>query len=261
MATLAAREKGGTARLLRWTLLLALLLALAALVLLASGPLGWRFGLWHYRVAFQNLMPWAAYCGLAAMAVAAVAVAAIGLAVGWRGVRARHIAIGAIAFLLGAAVASVPWGYDRMRGMVPNDITTDLDNPPVYVAVLPLRKAANASNAGDYNPAKAEQQRRNYPDISPATVDLPRDQAFERAVATVQRLGWTMIAMDPGAGRVEASERSRWFGFTDDVVIRVTPAASGSRVDIRSSSRLGTGDFGVNAKRVRAYLAALSGKS
>ena len=70
-------------------------------------------------------------------------------------------------------------------------------------------------------------------------------------------MGWTIVAADDTAGRIEASDRSRWFGFTDDIVIRITPSGSGSRVDVRSSSRLGRSDFGVNAARVRAYLAAL----
>jgi len=70
-------------------------------------------------------------------------------------------------------------------------------------------------------------------------------------------MGWTIVAADEAAGRIEASERSRWFGFTDDIIVRVTASGSGSRVDVRSSSRLGRSDFGVNAARVRAYLAEL----
>jgi uncharacterized protein (DUF1499 family) len=70
-------------------------------------------------------------------------------------------------------------------------------------------------------------------------------------------MGWTIVAADGAAGRIEASDRSRWFGFTDDIVIRVAATDSGSRIDLRSSSRLGRSDFGVNAARIRAYLSAL----
>jgi uncharacterized protein (DUF1499 family) len=70
-------------------------------------------------------------------------------------------------------------------------------------------------------------------------------------------MGWTIAASDTEAGRIEASERSRWFGFTDDVAIRVSAAGNGSRIDVRSLSRFGRNGFGVNAARVRAYLAAL----
>jgi uncharacterized protein (DUF1499 family) len=68
---------------------------------------------------------------------------------------------------------------------------------------------------------------------------------------------WNVTASDPASGRIEASQASFWFGFVDDIVIRVTAAGEGSRIDIRSVSRQGKGDLGVNADRVRAYLAAL----
>src|SRR5207237_1340516 len=126
--------------LLLW---LAGLLALAAVVLLAIGPLGWRLGWWHFRFAFLSLMPWAAYCGLAAMAIAVLA-----LIFGWRGFAARHVAVALIAFVVGGAIAYVPWHYDQMRGTVPpiHDITTDPDNPPAFVA------AAASGKAGDLTP-------------------------------------------------------------------------------------------------------------
>jgi uncharacterized protein (DUF1499 family) len=240
-------------RWLRLAPLVALLLAIAAAALLALGPLGWRVGWWHFRFAFFSLMPWAAYCGLAAMAIAVVA-----LLFGRRSIAGRQIAIGVIAFLIGAAIAYVPWQYSEMRGMVPNDITTDLQNPPPYVVVLALRKAANAPNTGEYKGAKtAEQQQRSYPDIAPAMLALPPAEAFVRALETARQMGWTIVETDPGAGRIEASDRTRWFGFTDDVVVRVAEADAGSRIDVRSSSRIGTGDFGTNAARVRRYIAAL----
>ncbi len=240
-------------RWLRLAPLVALLLAIAAAALLALGPLGWRFGWWHFRFAFFSLMPWAAYCGLAAMAIAVLA-----LLFGRRSIAGRQIAIGVLAFLIGAGIAYVPWQYSEMRGMVPNDITTDLQNPPPYVAVLALRRAANSANTGEYKGAKtAEQQQRSYPDIAPVALALPPADAFARALATARQLGWTIVETDPGAGRIEASDRTRWFGFTDDIVVRVAAAEGGSRIDVRSSSRIGTGDFGTNAARVRAYLKAL----
>jgi len=254
--TTTAGPAGPTEGWRRWVglaPLAALLLAIAAGALLALGPLGWRAGWWHFRFAFFSLMPWAAYCGLAAMAIAVLA-----LLLGRRSIAGRQIAIGVVAFLIGASIAYVPWEYSEMRGMVPNDITTDLQNPPPYVAVLALRKAANSANTGEYKGAKiAEQQRRSYPEIAPVTLALPPVEALARALDTVRRMGWTMVETDPGAGRIEASDRTRWFGFIDDIVIRVAAADGGSRIDVRSSSRIGTGDFGTNAARVRRYLAAL----
>jgi uncharacterized protein (DUF1499 family) len=240
---------GGWRDRLPW---LAAALALIGLILLAVGPLGWRFGWWHFRTAFFYLMPSAAYCGLAAMAIAALALV-LGRGVG------RRIAIGIIAFVVGAGIAYVPWQFERLRGIVPpiHDVTTDPDNPPAFVAAAALRKAQNL-NTTDYEGAKlAEQQRKAYPELAPVTLNLPPQQAFERALATAQRLGWKITETDAAAGRIEATETSRWFRFVDDIVIRVAPTDSGSRIDLRSSSRVGRSDFGVNAARIRRFTEAV----
>ena len=252
--TLASTASGAGRSPLRHLPVLAGVLAAAAVVLLALGPIGWRAGWWHFRVAFLTLMPWAGYCGIAALAVAALALLVAPSRIEWRGV-----AVAAAAFVVGLLISYVPWHYDRMRTAVPpiHDITTDPDNPPGFAAVMAAR-TADGGNPTTYEGAKiAEQQRQAYPDIAPLSLALSPHAAFNRALDAAQRMGWTIVAADDAAGRIEASDKSRWFGFTDDIVIRVSPAGSGSRVDVRSSSRLGRSDFGVNASRVRNYLAAL----
>jgi uncharacterized protein (DUF1499 family) len=252
--TLASTASGAGRSPLRHLPVLAAALAVIAVVLLALGPIGWRAGWWHFRFAFQTLMPWAGYFGIAALAVAALALLFGRSRIEWRGV-----AVAAVAFAVGLVIAYVPWHYDRMRTAVPpiHDITTDLVNPPAFTAVVAAR-TADGGNPVTYEGAKiAEQQRQAYPDIAPLSLPLPRDVAFNRAQDAAQRMGWAIVAADDSAGRIEASDRSRWFGFTDDIVIRITPSGSGSRVDVRSSSRLGRSDFGVNAARIRAYFAAL----
>ena len=239
---------------LRHLPVLAAALAAAAVVLLALGPIGWRAGWWHFRFAFQTLMPWAAYCGIAALVVSALALLLGRSRIEWRGV-----AVAAVAFALGLLIAYVPWHYDRMRQTVPpiHDITTDPDNPPAFAAVV-VARTADGGNPVAYEGAKiAELQRQAYPDIAPLSLALPHGVAFNQALDAAQRMGWTIVVADDTAGHIEASDRSRWFGFTDDIVVRITPEGSGSRVDVRSSSRLGRSDFGVNAARIRAYLAAL----
>src|SRR5439155_14479453 len=217
---------------------------------LVAGPLGWRAGWWHFRTAFTYLMPYAAYCGLAAVALAILALV----------VARRQIAVAAVALILGAVVAYVPCSYGQMRGTTPpiHDITTDPQNPPEFKAVLPLRQAEEGANPVAYEGDKiTEQQKKAYPDIAPVTLAVPPKEAFERALKAAEAKGWTIVATDPAAGRIEGYQRSRWFGFTDDVVVRITAADGGSRVDARSVSRWGRNDFGVNAARVRGFLAAL----
>ena len=233
---------------------LALALAGIAVVLLALGPIGWRLGWWHFRFSLLTLMPWAAYVGLAAVIVSAVA-----LVIGLSRLDGRGIALALVALIGGGLIAYVPWHYVQLRQTLPpiHDITTDPDNPPTFVTVVPLRQG-DGINSVAYDGAKiAEEQRRAYPDVSPLIVGLQADAAFARALETAQQMGWSIVASDKSAGRIEASQRSRWMGFTDDIVVRVAPANSGSRIDLRSSSRYGRSDFGVNAERVRDYLTAL----
>src|SRR6516164_1961938 len=233
---------------------LALALAGIAVVLLALGPIGWRLGWWHFRFSLLTLMPWAAYVGLAAVIVSALA-----LVIGLSRLAGRGIALALVALIGGGLIAYVPWHYDQLRQTLPpiHDITTDPDNPPTFVAVVPLRQGEGINSVA-YEGAKiADQQRRAYPEILPLTVGLQPDAAFARALETAQRMGWTIVASDKSAGRIEASQRSRWMGFTDDIVVRVALANSGSRIDLRSSSRYGRSDFGVNAERIRDYLTAL----
>jgi uncharacterized protein (DUF1499 family) len=124
--------------------------------------------------------------------------------------------------------------------------------------VVPLRGAD--SNPVQYAGAEfAEQQRTAYPDIRPLLLDLSRDRAFQLALDAAQAKGWTLVDADPATGRIEATDRTFWFGFQDDIVIRITPVdANRSVIDVRSSSRVGGGDMGANARRVRDFLATLS---
>jgi uncharacterized protein (DUF1499 family) len=232
-------------------------LAILALLALATGPLGWRLGWWHFRFAFAWLMPWAAYAAIAA-AVASI----VALALGWSHLGSRGIALAAIGIVLGAVVAYMPWQYNRLRGIVPpiHDITTDTENPPAFVAALKLRPPD--ANTTKYEGAQlAAKQQAAYPDIAPVKVSLAPAEAFKRALDTAKTMpGWTVVDADPASGRIEANETSRWFRFTDDVVIRVAVDGAGSRIDVRSVSRVGRSDFGVNAGRIRAYTAAFNGR-
>jgi uncharacterized protein (DUF1499 family) len=231
-------------------------LAILALIVLALGPLGWRLGWWHYRFAFASLMPWAAYGALAAVAVSILA-----LVFGWSHLGGRGIALAAIGVIVGALVAYMPWQYNRLRGIVPpiHDITTDTDNPPAFVAALKFRPAGSNTVAYE-GPALAGKQHAAYPDIAPVKMSVAPADAFKRALDTAKAMpGWTVVDADPASGRIEANETSRWFRFTDDVVIRVAADGAGSRIDVRSVSRVGRSDFGVNAGRIRAYTAALNG--
>jgi uncharacterized protein (DUF1499 family) len=228
--------------------LAALALALIAVLLLfLSGP-GTRFGMWDFRMGFQ-LLRWGAYAGVAA---AVLALAALALS------RGRGRVIAAVALLLGALAWFLPWNLRRGAGEYPpiHDITTDTRNPPVFVAVAPLREGA--ANPMEYEgDSIAAQQTEAYPDIRPLMMAMPVDSAFSLAVRAVREMGWELVDQNRRDGRIEATATTPWFGFKDDVVIRITSASGISRVDVRSVSRVGRGDVGANAKRIRAFVQRL----
>jgi uncharacterized protein (DUF1499 family) len=235
--------------------LLSLCLAVVALLLLAIAPLGWRARWWHFRFAFAWLMTSSGFA-----AAAAVIVSLLVLVFGGSHLEAGSLAMAAAALVVGAVLVYVPWQYNRLRNTVPriHDITTDVENPPEFAAVLPARAAENAATAHYEGAELAKLQKAAYPDVAPLELALSQANAFDRSLAAARSMpGWSIVAADPATGRIEASQTSRWFGFTDDIVIRVSAHGSASRVDMRSLSRQGRSDFGVNAARIRAYMSAL----
>ncbi len=227
---------------------------LVGIVLVLLSGLGPRLGLLG---PFQSMLAYT--LGSLALIVALVC-GAIGL------LRSRGEAGGAsrpgtwLALVAGLVVTAVNVNVIRgAGGAAPiHDISTDLDDPPAFVAVVPLRAADGAQNPPAYAGAEtAAAQRQTYPDIQPLLTNEPADKVFSAARDAVAQMGWTLVEASVGDGRIEATATTPWVGFRDDVVIRVASIDGQTRVDVRSKSRVGRGDMGANAKRVRAYLAAL----
>jgi uncharacterized protein (DUF1499 family) len=164
-----------------------------------------------------------------------------------------------IAAIVGGLGFLVPYSYIRSaQGLPPiHDITTDTENPPLFVAVLPLR--AGARNPPEYlGEQVATRQREGYPDLKPVSLAQPPAAVHEKALAAVKSLGWELVASEPSEGRIEATETTFWYGFKDDVVIRLQPQGDGTLMDVRSKSRVGGGDVGANAARIRKFIALVS---
>jgi hypothetical protein len=234
--------------------LLGVVVALASALALVLAPLGYRAGLVSLRTALLEVPRiYVFYAGIAGAAISLVALVLTGASKrrGWA-------AVAILGIILGAGSVYVPWKFAQMgRGVPPvNDITTDTANPPPFEAVMPLRQAANAEPV-IYSPEFPALQQQAYPDIKAQYLTVPVDRAFSFALEAVHKMGWTIVAADGERGRIEATDTTFWYGFTDDIVVRVSAEGDLSRIDIRSKSRIGRGDFGTNARRVRAYLAAV----
>jgi uncharacterized protein (DUF1499 family) len=136
------------------------------------------------------------------------------------------------------------------------DVTTDPVNPPRFDVLGRLRPRGRTDYPG---PAVAALQRAAYPDVAPLDLDVPPKVAYDAALALVTKRKWyigdarapTLARRD---GVIEAVARTPIMGFRDDVVIRLTPMGQGTRVDMRSASRVGAHDFGANASRIRSML-------
>lgn len=226
------------------------LLIVGAALLVGAGPLGYRVGWLSMATAVGPVFDWAAR-----LAGVGVVLALLGLLVTFRRRRDARHGIGR-AILTMAVGGAVLWVTGRLPLTAPppalTDVSTDTNNPPAYVTVAQIRGDESGAMLAYPGEPHAAHQRAVYPDIQPLQLTMSTDEAFRRALSAVRDLGWTLVSADGGLGRIEASATTRLFGTVDDVVVRISPEGSGSRVDARSTSRQPGGTMA--ATHVRALL-------
>ena len=227
-----------------------LVVAHLSLVLLVIGYISVSSALMALDAGFRIFL-----AGIA-LGLIALAVSLIGL------LRTRHMpgrnrAWGGVIISLIILVPMAP--HIKAAFSVPgiHDITTDTDNPPAFVDILPLR--ADAPNGSDYGgETVAAAQKAAYPGLAPLKLSVAPAEAFARAQNLVEARGWVLVTANPDDGRIEATTESKFMHFKDDMVIRITADGEGSRIDMRSVSRFGKSDLGVNAQRITGFLKDLS---
>jgi uncharacterized protein (DUF1499 family) len=228
----------------------------------------------------SRLAAWAGRCAFFALAVAALSViilrsglleivpalatfaaalvlAALAVLLGfaafiviWRqGLRGLGSAIAGIMFGTMLLVYPAYLGYRASKLPMINDVTTDPVNPPRFDVLARQRPRGHVDYPGTVT---AERQRTAYPDVVPLQEDVPPKTAYDIALAVTTKRKWQVA--DARDGVIEATARTAIMGFRDDIVIRVSPLGNGTRVDVRSASRVGLHDFGANASRVRTLL-------
>lgn len=245
--------KTARASSISWVVIVGAGLWVAAALTLLAAPFGYRMGVVPLRTALLTLLRWGGYAGAAA---AGVSLTGLILTLMRPREARRGLSLALIGVLVGAVLFAIPARF-RLGPPVPpiHDITTDTQDPPQFVAVVALNTPDRTVYEGK---TIAVQQREAYPDLQPVILEMPAGAAFERALATVHEMGWDLVEANAAEGRIEATDTTFWFRFKDDVIIRVRPADGGSRVDVRSLSRVGGGDAGTNARRIRAYLSSLT---
>ncbi|TLF53029.1 DUF1499 domain-containing protein [Halomonas urmiana] len=229
-----------------------ILAGLAALSMAGAGP-AYRLEMLSLGEAFSLLR----YGALVALGAAGLGAVSLLIAAFTR--RALPALLAALVILAGLALVAVPWQQLQQARSVPpiHDITTDLEDPPAFEALVEAREVA--PNAVAYpGEATAKQQREGYPGLGPLVLQAPPAAVREAVGAVAREAGWEIAAVTDG--RLEATDTTFWFGFKDDVVIRLSETDDGVRVDMRSASRLGTSDVGTNAARIRSTLEALEAR-
>lgn len=225
--------------------------ALTSALAMAVSGLGYRLGLWHFSTGF-TIIGFSFWVG---------AVATLGSLLGLvlsRGKPPQVLAAALLGIAVGGVVVYVPWSWKQNLDNHPriHDITTDLVNPPAFVAVKALRQPGDHPVEYD-GEAVAAQQRAAYPDIVTQVFTSDKSKAFAAAENALRSMSLKVVAANAAEGRIEATHTSFFFGFKDDVVVRVVADDSTTRVDIRSKSRLGRSDLGQNARRVRTFIQKL----
>jgi uncharacterized protein (DUF1499 family) len=211
--------------------------------------------------AFASLTVFAAALTCAAFAAL---LAGSALVIAWRtGMRGARQA--AVALALSTALLGYPAYLTVIAFARPpiHEASTDLKSPPAFL----LSAKAREARAGQTPPQMSEEaraaQRTAYPDLQTAVVPLDSSSAYQLALTVAADLGWRIVDTQPpnlggeGGAAIEATDRSLFFGFVDDIAIRITPGATQTAIDVRSVSRVGRHDFGANARRVRKFFAAV----
>ncbi|VAW00423.1 hypothetical protein MNBD_ALPHA01-353 [hydrothermal vent metagenome] len=225
------------------------LMILLILVVLAGGP-GVHLGLWSPLNGFMLSMMGSFLGGLALAVLSLIVVIIIAIKEA-RGGMAR-----AVMALCAGLVLAAPVGYLRVSDVPPiHDITTDLANPPEFMALVGNRgeKANSLTYDVDERAQLTDMQSKYYPEIEPLLVPRTPQTLFARALEVATLMGWQITGVDTTAHRFEATDRTFWFDFADDIVVVITQTENGSRLDMRSISRVGISDLGANAKRIMAF--------
>lgn len=231
---------------------LGLLVGLIAGGVVGVAGIGHKYGAWNFDFAWNTLIRYGFFAAVAAGGLALLAIV-ISLIRGKLG----GFVTALFALAIAGGVAYVPWTMRAKAAALPEitDITTDTEKPPQFVALANIREMSE--NGLAYKADDAAKQKSAFPDIAPYTTSESVSAIMGKANAAAKKLGWQVAESVPEQGRLEATSVSDWFGFKDDIVVRIAADGAGTRVDVRSAARAGKTDFGGNAEHVRAFIALL----
>ena len=230
-------------------------LALLAAVIAILAVVGWRLQVMPLELAILGILGGAVFGLIAALLSVAGIISTV--------VSGRTgMVTGLIGLVLGALVAGPTlMSVAGARSVPPiHDITTDLQDPPQFVQIVEIR-GPDANPLDRSSPVNlAALQQDAYPTVTTLTVNAQPGSVFEQATEVARNMGWDVVTVDPADGIIEATDTTALMGFKDDIVVRVREENGETAVDVRSVSRVGVGDMGVNAERIQEFLDRLRGR-
>jgi hypothetical protein len=240
-----------------FSIVLAMILAMAGLIGALCSGLGVRLGFWEFRTGF-SILRWSVYAAGAGLVLAGLGLGLTKFAGGslsdWR-------LLGAL--MLGLVVFAVPYFTVKDFRKIPTiaDATTNIEDPPTFVALVPVREKTAKNPLAYRRDEAATLQLQYFPDLITIESDKTPADAITDAQRIAENMGLEIVDAAPGEGRLEATDTTFWFGFKDDVVVRARLMENGrTAIDIRSASRVGRLDGGVNGKRIQRMSAVVTEK-
>lgn len=262
----------------------ALAFSAASILWFAAAAVGTKLGFWPWQFGLGKMtIGWGPMILMGALGVSVLAVIAALIKAPRK--QALMLALGAL-LISGLAMGRVA-AFGAQAGQLPplHDIQTDWSDPiqpsdalftqrEATGALNPIeddpvidpaangrwpgmggRRVADVQEQAEFDTATHKSPKETpYPMLAPLIAANTAEQGYAAALAAVESKGWTVVLAQPEEGRIEATETSYWFGFKDDIMIRVRSEEGGVRIDVRSASRVGLSDLGANAKRVRDLL-------
>lgn len=256
-----------------------LILALLLPVYFAGAALGARFGLLDWRLALGTLIvQWGPRLLIGVLVLAIGILAATLVKAPRQGWRSALVA----ALIPALGLGYLAWVRDQSADIPPiHDVSTRPDDPPAFSPALLSERARSAdtnpvvsltapiSTLEKYRgPRFADMGDRTlgqiaaeaYPGVRPLTTPAAPDVAFAAALAEARSQGWAIVSEDAATGAFSATATTFWFGFKDDVAVRIRQDGTGSVIDVRSTSRVGLSDLGANAARIESFLTGVEGR-
>ena len=226
--------------------------AAVGILLLPLGALGTRFGAWDFGVGFIFL-------GVGTLITAISLIGAVvGFLVAIKNSYPLERNATVLALIASSLVLSVVGVQVGSVASVPpiHNVSTDIIDPPQFRELVEQRVESGANPLVYDSEVLGPQQQAAYPWITTKTLNGTISDRAKEAAQILENMGMDLASLDPVEGVIEATDTTLWFGFKDDVVIRLrSTEASKVQVDIRSVSRVGQSDLGVNAQRITEILA------